>query len=1060
MSRLPIAVSALWLVVLAVPAPAADPVASIRLHNPTAWSEAMPVEVPVGRLATPGIVDWSKVRLVAEDGREVPFAIREGRPHWKASLLAPVTKPRAEDLLVFSWAAQPNAWSRIDVVLSEPDQTSAIREEAGKIVVAYANVRATIDPATAMLVQLEAFGKPWLKEPLTIALAKLTDAQGSREPLPAKVRQVSRSSNAALTELHFVLEAEGLALGLSYRIHAGGLVEIWSDERPWQGSSPWVGHAAQITLPLNGEASTLPLMVNRAPYYGFADFAEVVKHAAAVHRGAAGTLLELGEETTNGRRWNRRLYVTDKLGPKDPPDAWIELADQGLAVDPLPRVSPLGAKKIEIVYEPGNKIPAQTIAESLKPRGVEATCVEGAPDAGGAAISLALAAPGARPEIEDDGFAIDRRQSKSGSSDEPQIRITAGTRFGLMQAALAVAKHAASDSQRPAIPLVASNPAVAIRGAGFGGGDFEVDFPFGSEEEWRKTFDLLIASGMNTMTDLGMWSNWKMPVTYRYMPELHSEAADAYDEVSGAKFREVPEHRERGLRLMDYLHQRGVKVWLWLPVGCVPTTYGQKHPEAVSPGNKQCPCFTHPLYSQYLEAFLKELLETYPIDGIVMIRDDNGGLCSCERCKAAVAASPTKSAAWEQYLILYRWLKGAGFRGAIAVYPYHDPYRPALDPLLPADLEIVGHGSGAAVLARDYEHLAPMGDTWLDDLFAGFRVPSTARMRRLLADRSSYWLGGAVVGEELPWRSIGRFGWEPTATVNTLRYEQAVDQFGREHADAALRWAVAYERLWERNDLPMLPKEWMALEPARRQELLAQGMQELEAYRQRLAELRQAVGDGVQDDWFRQAALFGTYFGYHLGRLERFAEMYALVLDHPEALEQPQGLREKLLELHEDIYMLAKRLDQEAAEVPSNMLARVRAMGMTQPFKEWVTGYDASLEWALKIRQFAGKCQVAPVALKAGEPFVLKVELQNTGVCPWIAGVGHRLELGGDAAKLGLPAKWEFAEPPLVFGDRREVELRGVAPREAGEGSVKLTFWGPFRVPQVVAEQRVTLQWQ
>ena len=69
------------------------------------------------------------------------------------------------------------------------------------------------------------------------------------------------------------------------------------------------------------------------------------------------------------------------------------------------------------------------------------------------------------------------------------------------------------------------------------------------------------------------------------------------------------------------------------------------------------PCPSHPLYYRYLEAFLKELLETYSIDGIVMIRDDNGSLCTCERCKVLVERSSTKSAAWEQYLTLYHWLR-------------------------------------------------------------------------------------------------------------------------------------------------------------------------------------------------------------------------------------------------------------------------------------------------------------------------------------------------------------------------------------------------------------------
>ena len=54
-----------------------------------------------GSIAAPGVIDWANARLIL-DGKEVPYCIREGRVHWKARLTAPVTEPRAEDLLVFS----------------------------------------------------------------------------------------------------------------------------------------------------------------------------------------------------------------------------------------------------------------------------------------------------------------------------------------------------------------------------------------------------------------------------------------------------------------------------------------------------------------------------------------------------------------------------------------------------------------------------------------------------------------------------------------------------------------------------------------------------------------------------------------------------------------------------------------------------------------------------------------------------------------------------------------------------------------------------------------------
>ena len=91
-----------------------------------AGPDAVPVEIPAGRLAAPGLIDWSQARLRTEDGRDVPFSIREGRPHWKARLAAPITAPRAEDLIVFSFAAPQRAWSRIDVVPGQGTRQPAL----------------------------------------------------------------------------------------------------------------------------------------------------------------------------------------------------------------------------------------------------------------------------------------------------------------------------------------------------------------------------------------------------------------------------------------------------------------------------------------------------------------------------------------------------------------------------------------------------------------------------------------------------------------------------------------------------------------------------------------------------------------------------------------------------------------------------------------------------------------------------------------------------------------------------------------------------------------------
>jgi hypothetical protein len=1024
--------------------------ASIRLRNPTPWTGPTLVEVPVGHLALPGHIDWTKVRLVADDGHEVPFAIREGRPHWKARLIAPVAAPRAEDLLVFAYSPRRDSWSRIDVVAGPRRDQSAITEQDGRIVVSYPDLQVTIQPTTGMIAQIAAFGEPSLDGPLAMTFPKT--------PGQPRVRLAARSSTAAMTELHFVVDADDrLSIGLTYRIHACGLVEIWSDERPWQGVSPWVDRAVDIKLPLAGSAETLPYLVNRAPFYGFKDYAAAVKHVAAIRRRTKAAVLELGEETTNGRRWNRQLYVmpADRAAQAV---SLVEIAEKGLVVDITPMSARLPDGELRIAHPPRAPVPARVLAEAIRKTGRYVACTADEKQSVNAAVVFQLLDPRQTPAIEGDGFEIRPQPNRAG------VTVAACTRFGLMQGALRMAEHLATSDKTITSPLIASNPAATMRGAGFGGGDFEVDFPYGTEAEWEEALDKLVASGMNVMADLGMWSNWKMPVSFRAMPELRSTAPDAYDEVSGAKLAELDAHRRHGLKLLEFLHDRGVKVWLWLPVGCVPTTYAEKHPEAMAPAPARCPCFTHPLYERFLQAFLTEVLQTYPIDGIVMIRDDNGGLCPCERCKAHVARSRTRNAAWEQYLILYRWLRASKFAGDIAVYPYFDLYEPRLDPLLPEDLLIVGHGSGAAMLARSYATLAPMGDTWLDNLFASFRVPTAARMRRLLSDRSSFWLGGALCGSELPWQAIGRFGWEPTASVNSLRYQWAVRQFGQDRAFVFVELADAYERLWEINDLPLLPHEWVKLSTDKRREVGVQGRADLARFRKQLASFRSAAADPRHDRWFRHLALFATYFEYHLRRLEKFSQMSDLVIKNKQAAEKanglPDSLRQQLLAMHREVYDLAQAYDREAAAVPGQMLARTRALQLTLPFKEFVAGYDPSLDGLLEIKQFAGSMSVAPAEFPAGRPFVLRIELKNTGIYPWITGVGHRLEIRGDAQRLGLPSQWDYDDPPLVFGDHRTIELRGTAPKEPGEAKLHLSFFAPFRNAHTMTQQDVTVRWK
>ena len=893
--------------------------ATIGLYNPTGWTGLTTVEIPIGHLAGPWQVNWANVRLL-RDGREIPYALCEGRAHWKAQLTVPSNQPRAEDLMVISAALPPGAWTQLELVSDSPTVVSALTQEGANWVVRYDELTVTIDAATGMLGQIQAGDVSMLQGPLSLQLStvgagvvnqsgpmgvgydypSVTVATGApRGPMPTRL--VSSSSTGAMTELNFALEpAQGPDLALTYRIHASGLVEIWSDERPWTPPSPWVAYAVKTTLHPAGQQELLPYLQNRAPFYGFKDYWAAVNFSGSIYRAADQAMLEIGEETINGRRWNRQYYVPLKAKTAVTPGRWlnyaggmergvrgetsgagaltggggpfvlagwdggadpiaakwravaqaakasaaqapadlselVKLATEGVIVQVDPLSIPLAAGPVTVHCAADVTTIGQQLVDALSQAGASATLLVGGTEPTSQCLSLDLVSDPASLGIAGDGFAIQWRAAGPGAT------LAAGTRFGLMQGVLKLKDFWSRQSVGSvAVPHIASNPVVDLRAGGFGGGTQETDFPYASDRDWQHAVDGLIHSGMNVMTCQGMWSNWKMPVAYKYMPELFSSAPGAYDEVTGSYGANFEQDRARGLKLLRYLHGRGVKVWLWVPVGAVPTTFAQFYPASMTPDNNKVPRVMDTTYRAYLNAFFKEILETYPVDGFIMIRDDNGGIDDTAEYQQYVAQSRTKDPVWEQYLILYDLLHGLGFQGALAVYPYNDMYTPSLDPLLPADLIIGGHGSGLATLSRNYEALGPMGDTWLDNLYASFRVPPATRMKRLVADRGSYWIGGAYTGSELAWEAPGTFGWEPTATVNTFRYDWGWRAFGGDPmALTFTALSAAGEHLWDIFDLELLPNTWLnVLTAAQRSNAAQDGQATLAEYQNQLGQLQ------------------------------------------------------------------------------------------------------------------------------------------------------------------------------------------------------------------------------
>ena len=288
-------------------APAAAPpaisashrVAAVRLFNPTQWSGATVVEMPVGNLGAGTVIDWRGVRL-RMGGKEIAFAIREGRPHWRASLTTP-TQPRTEDLLVFSCTVPPGKQALVEVVAGVQASSRALRRREGRLEVSYPGFTASVDAATGMLRSVRVAGVQALARPMSARAWLATpgpvrpgDFGAGPEPkaypvtrttpLPElKARLTGAFSTGAMTEVHFLLTTEGLALGLTYRFHAAGLVEVLADERPWKGPSPWTSRAVNYRLDLAGDSERAPMQENRAPLYGYRDFAAAVRYPASVH---------------------------------------------------------------------------------------------------------------------------------------------------------------------------------------------------------------------------------------------------------------------------------------------------------------------------------------------------------------------------------------------------------------------------------------------------------------------------------------------------------------------------------------------------------------------------------------------------------------------------------------------------------------------------------------------------------------------------------------------------------------------------------------------------------
>ena len=849
-----------------------DSIARINLQNPTQWNSPIPVEIPIGSLASPNLIDWTKVKLLRK-GEEIPFAIREGGLHRKAILLAPIWEPSPEDVIVFSVNPTPGKWTEIQLVEGTPLSETALRIEGATISVEYENFSAVINNSNGILHDLIANNRKINTGPFEIQFYSYS------LPVPHQVNLVSSSSNPALTVLNYLLEPqEGPSMALSYRFHSSGCTEIYLDERPWSGLSPWLTSRVETSFELNGIKENLPYLVNRAPYYGWKDYEQVIKTPAAIYCDASGGILELGEEFSNGRSWIRRLYPVpmEKL---DATQDLIELADEGLIISVLPHRTSVWGKNLKIEV-PNRPLLADNIVTTIENSFANTTILSG--ETGGDSqeedVILRFQVDYDHELIWGDGFIIESEEKSS------EVLISARTEFGLMTAAWKIADYLGRIQPEPFIPLIAENPVADIRAVAPGGGSFEVDIPYGSDQEWLETFDALMKSGVNTIASLGMWSNWKMTVSYQYMPEISANHPNAYDNVTGNRLNEYSEYRDRAQILLSHLNNHGAKGWVWLPVGAVPSSFPEEFPEAMCPGSTVTPCYSHPKYLEYLQAFCRELLETYDLGGITMIRDDSGGICPSALCNTFDDFN-TGDPMWDLYLILHSYLRSIGFDGVISVYPYNNPYTSSLESLLPDDLYVVGHGSAEALLFRDLDRVCPMGDTWIDNTFCGFRPASTPRMKRLLADRNSFWISGAYHGQELFWESIGRFGWNPLLSPNTTRYEWGRREFGIDQALPFTRLNMIFDDMHEVYNASFLPQNWFDLTDDQRSDISSRSRSLLDAFVEETDLFRSLLQNPVHQKWIQYMDLWRLYFQYWLRHDEILKEISDIAIANREILD-------------------------------------------------------------------------------------------------------------------------------------------------------------------------------
>ena len=237
----------------------------------------------------------------------------------------------------------------------------------------------------------------------------------------------------------------------------------------------------------------------------------------------------------------------------------------------------------------------------------------------------------------------------------------------------------------------------------------------------------------------------------------------------------------------------------------------------------------------------------------------------------------------------------------------------------------------------------------------------------------------------------------------------------------------------------------------------------LKEYHEQLNKLKEGSDQKSLEKWFSHVELYGTFFEYCLRRAELTRKMAMITLSNLSVIDSGKALsaslRNQLITMNEEINSLAEKYYKQASNVPGNMIAQTCAKRKTVP-SPWVSGYNNSLDNFLQVKQFDGSLEIPAIPLmKPGQPFELKVELQNRGCIPWVKGAGYELRVKGETGLSGLNDTLPYEGDTVVFADRCTITLKGSVPIQPGEAQIRIEFFSPAGQSQASLGKTIDLKW-